>query len=375
MQEAQPVPAQEQNAGEETPKASLPLYLQRLLEQLDKAHEQRGRPEEERQTAPISFDLLRAANRIQPSEFRLRLDGLGKEKTAIFEEESAKAKKNAWSDDQGDNPYANIRAYVRNARLPPLPWCIEAPKANMAKEAESVTNNHTAGGSSRTYATTGTFAQPRKGGQTTERNPDCVRELRRIKKIPNELFKKKVQDFSTTLPVGFQPALDEIESRQPGLWDGDKGHDDEYLSLKSSGFKVRDHSMKVPETEKQVADWIEQFPAMTAARVLHVCDSGTLEWSYQPKLPPGNFAGKEETIRRLLVEVKAPWAMDLESLDAFVNTPKIPTVDEIRNTQVVDSSNGLVDFVTVHGTGGEETQTIEQVVIPFSKGEDEVPAQ
>lgn len=109
---------------------------------------------------------------------------------------------------------------------------------------------------------------------------------------------------------------------QPGLWDGDQRHQDEFLSLQAGSFNVRYHSLKIPEAEKRVTDWVEQFPAMTAARVLHVSYPETMGWAYGPvtgrgtmgklsdlcwqKLPPGNSGAKEETIRRLVLEVKAP---------------------------------------------------------------------
>lgn len=134
---------------------------------------------------------------------------------------------------------------------------------------------------------------------------------------------------SDTLPEGFQPAPDGVESMQPGLWDGDIGQD-EFLSLKADGFKTRDYVLKNPDTEKRVEEWIESFPAMTATRVLHVCDSDTLGWAYQrvhgkgtkgklsdlcwQRVPPGNSGVEEETMRRLVLEVKPPCEQALQSL-------------------------------------------------------------
>lgn len=128
------------------PTGHLPLYLQRLLKQLEKAVGQKSRLSDGHEETPISFDLLRAASRVLDSEVHLRPEHLGEPKWSIFNEESEKARKEAWSDEQGNNPYANICGYVRNARLPPLPWCLEASKAEMAKEAESAAVKETAGG-------------------------------------------------------------------------------------------------------------------------------------------------------------------------------------------------------------------------------------
>ncbi|KIO18586.1 hypothetical protein M407DRAFT_157538, partial [Tulasnella calospora MUT 4182] len=218
------------------------------------------------------------------------------------------------------------------------------------------------------------------------RKPDCVRKLRDIQRIPRDDFFSRVQKFSNTLPVGFQPAPKGVASMQPGLWDGDHRHDEEYLSLQATGFDVRYHSLRLPEAEKRVADWIEGFPAMTAARVLHVSDPETLGWTYQPvggkktmgmlsdlcwqKPPPGNSSVKEETIRRLVLEVKAPWVLDLELFTAFVNTPKIPTFDEIRKAKGVGSSSPDVNWTTTRDNPLDKTfQPMGQPSIRFSKVE------
>lgn len=116
------------------PAPSLPLWLERLLEQLEKAAGEGTLPVAEAGERQISFDLLRAASRVKPPELRLRPDRLGERKWSILKEESDKAKKEAWSNGQGAEPYGNIRGYVRNARLPPLPWCLEISKAELAKE-------------------------------------------------------------------------------------------------------------------------------------------------------------------------------------------------------------------------------------------------
>lgn len=127
--------ARTEEVDTDKPAPSLPLWLDRLLEQLKKAAGEGTLPSAEAGERPISFDLLRAASRVKPPDARLQPDNLGELKWSILKAESDKAKKHTWSEKQGDKPYANIRGYVRNAHLPPLPWCLERSKAELAKQA------------------------------------------------------------------------------------------------------------------------------------------------------------------------------------------------------------------------------------------------
>ncbi|KAG8911308.1 hypothetical protein FRC01_005781, partial [Tulasnella sp. 417] len=312
---------------------SLPLYLQRLLDQLNKAVGQGTGPSEEAETHPVSSDLLLAAKRMGISESRLRHEHLGDSKWSILTEGIKKATRDTgtWSNKPAANPYADIRGYVRKARLPPLPWCRKASRAELARDAAT---KETGGESYHTHAHT----QP-------------------------------VQLVSDTLPVGFQPAPEGVASMQPGLWDGDEWDDDDFLSLRAGSFSVRRHAEKPPEAEKRVTDWVEKFPAMTAARVLHRTMSMLSDLCWQ-RLPPGNSGVKEETIRRLALEVKAPWVLDLELFNAFVNTSKIPTSDEIRRAKGAGSHPPNVDWTTIQDNPHDETsQSMEQPSIRFSKVE------
>lgn len=119
------------------PTAGLPLYLERLLDQLDKAAEQGIGSSEEVGEWPISFDLLLAASRVGNSELRLRRENLDEQRWSILKEGIEKAENDDWYQKREDNPYANIRGYVRNARLPPLPWCLEASKAEIAETKQT----------------------------------------------------------------------------------------------------------------------------------------------------------------------------------------------------------------------------------------------
>ncbi|KAG8908875.1 hypothetical protein FRC01_007212 [Tulasnella sp. 417] len=375
---------QPEGVDTDQPTASLPLYLERLLDQLNKAVGQGTGPSDEAGEQPISVDLLLTANRVGNSELRLRPEHLGKLKGSILKERTEKAIKETLSNKPVANPYADIRGYVRKARLPPLSWCLEASRAELVRDART---KGTGGASTsvNTFATTGTFAQPQRPGQTTQRKPDCVRKLRHIERIPYDEFLSRVQKFSDTLPVGFQPAPEGVASMQPGFWDGDQLHD-EFLSLQAGDFDVRKLTIKPPEAEQRVTDWVEAFPAMTAARVLHVSDPETLGWAYLPvtgektmgmlsdlcwqRVPPGNTGVKGETIRRLVLEVKAPWVLDLELFNAFVNTSKIPTSDEIRRAKGAGSHSPNVDWTTMRDNPHDETsEPMEQPSIRFSKVE------
>lgn len=187
-----------------------------------------------------------------------------------------------------------------------------------------------------------TFAQAQRDGQSVERRPDCVRKLRRIERIPLqsffegaregrhtfELYNPNITDsaasqVSDRLPVGLQPCPPEERTYTRGFWDGDDFEGTVHsLTLPSTGFSIARSRPPPAENEKRVADWIERLPAMTATRVLHICDPGTLGWSYNQvtgentrgklsdlcwqRSPLSNTPEVEDTLRRLVVEIKAP---------------------------------------------------------------------
>ncbi|KAG8886907.1 hypothetical protein FRB99_004338, partial [Tulasnella sp. 403] len=188
------------------------------------------------------------------------------------------------------NPYHNLREYVRRTILPILSWSTTSMDKTRAK------------------------------GSPTHREPNNHRLLCRVCRIPQEKFLQEVKRY--TLEGQAARAQADSERAHP------KGGS---LSLRTFpwNFDVpKSSNMLDIENETQLQNKIADFVLKTAMRILHVCDLDTAQWKFSQ--PNGkNTHGKQvdftwvneekgaEMQSRLILEIKTPWNLTEQSAIKF----------------------------------------------------------
>ncbi|KAG8887154.1 hypothetical protein FRB99_004310, partial [Tulasnella sp. 403] len=196
------------------------------------------------------------------------------------------------------NPYHNLREYVRRTILPILSWSTSAQIA--------------------TGSTTSTD-KTRPKSSATHREPNNDRLLRRVCKIPQERFLQEVKQYTLDGQATRAQADSEHEHPEGGS-----------LMLRTYpwNFDVPKSANKLAiENETQLQGKIADFVLETVMRILHVCDSDTAQWNFiQPngKNAHGtqvDFAWVNEegpeVQSRLILEVKTPWNLTERSAIEF----------------------------------------------------------
>ncbi|KAG8913382.1 hypothetical protein FRC00_002514 [Tulasnella sp. 408] len=308
--------------------ARLPLYLQRLLKQL-----QDPLPDEQ---DPAYYELCILCHASQDqNEPWLTEEFLSIEKFKLFENLKSRGRDFVWEPCFKKNPYETIPDYVKSALLPPIPWRsalkTAAPPQQDGATLGSTTQLSTTANRSFTAQSGHTGASKRPGGTTT-RFPDNVRRLRKIERLDMEAFGVKVAAYVTSLPMGFQSLREKNGSEY--IVKGNMGK--EHLSIPAFSFRTVTELSQIgaPEDEFGVQAWVGRLAGTTSSTLLHLCDSSTKNYAFSEVVgknskgeksdlswqqPMDNESGTpSRPLRRLVIEVKTPWTLDPVTFQKFV---------------------------------------------------------
>ncbi|KAG8950125.1 hypothetical protein FRC04_007980 [Tulasnella sp. 424] len=243
-----------------------------------------------------------------------------------------------------ENPYDNLRGYTQTARLPPMPWrwgldYQQKKQLGGTKKSRRTAQTDVSMRTAQTQQTVPNPPTPTKG-KSTRRSPEKPRELGYIQKIPMDEFCRLVKQFSIDhIPeVGIDSNGKRVRTDDPGRRD--------VLKVVSHQYRAHDPFLSVPNSEEGVRIWISQLALPTATRILHVSDPNTAAWTFSivggkgtgqllsdyawEKKPSPN--SDDVTLRRLIVEAKAPWVMPLSELRRFADMEKLPTLAELQSS-------------------------------------------
>ncbi|KAG8918926.1 hypothetical protein FRC01_001578 [Tulasnella sp. 417] len=247
-------------------------------------------------------------------------------------------------DHENSNPYNDLRNYAQTTRLPPMPWRSSSgsqqgkPGGGGSRKRTAITDvTMLTAQSQQTAPNPSTMSK----GATTTRDPQTPRDLGFIQRISMDEFGKRVRQFSNHHIPKFG-----IDSKGKRI-KADCHDEGDALQVDSHQYLIRAPVLTLPKSEECIRIWISQIVLPTAARILHVSDPNTATWTFSKvggkgtqqilsdlaweRQPPPD--SDDVTLRRLIVEAKAPWTMPLSGLRKFVDLKKLPTLAELQNMQ------------------------------------------